>query len=317
MRVENGRGLPCAAVSWRKEPLVLSRLAISHIADHNCDLKPDSDNSTGLAHHLASRSGNIGGPIRLAKEPALRRNVRQMNLAMARRNDDLDRRPPISNGGGKLDAIHTTGHVDIGENDLNVRVDHQHVDSHFVEIGQELDLHDAIFVGHSVSCMIGALASIDAPGMFSKLVMVSPSPRYIDDGDYEGGFSAAQIEELLASMSDNHLGWSASMAPAIMGNPDRPELGEELTNSFCRTDPEIAKHFARATFTSDNRADLAKVRTDTVILQTRDDIIASEKVGKYVNRHIEGSQIVYLDASGHCPNLSAPNAVIAAIDEFI
>jgi sigma-B regulation protein RsbQ len=186
-----------------------------------------------------------------------------------------------------------------------------------VEIGRELELRDAVFVGHSVSAMIGALASVAAPGMFAKLVMVGPSPRYIDDGDYTGGFSEKQIEDLLVSLADNHLGWSAAMAPAIMGNPDRPELGEELTNSFCRTDPEIAKQFARTTFMSDNRSDLKKIKADTLILQTRDDIIASEKVGEFVNREIEGSRIVYLDATGHCPNLSAPNAVIAAMNEFV
>jgi len=186
-----------------------------------------------------------------------------------------------------------------------------------VDIGRELNLRDAIFVGHSVSAMIGALASIDAPGMFGKLVMVGPSARYIDDGDYYGGFSSAQIDELLSSLADNHLGWSAAMAPAIMGNPDRPELGEELTNAFCRTDPEIAKQFARATFTSDNRADLKNVTADTLILQARDDIIASEKVGEFVHREIAGSRIVYLDATGHCPNLSAPGAVIAAMNVFV
>jgi sigma-B regulation protein RsbQ len=137
-----------------------------------------------------------------------------------------------------------------------------------VEIGREFELQDAIFVGHSVSAMIGALASIAAPGLFAKLVMVGPSPCYIDEGDYTGGFSKEQIEELLSSLADNHLGWSAAMAPAIMGNPDRPELGEELTDSFCRTDPEIAKQFARATFMSDNRSDLKRVKARTLILQT-------------------------------------------------
>jgi sigma-B regulation protein RsbQ len=186
-----------------------------------------------------------------------------------------------------------------------------------VEIGRELDLADAIFVGHSVSAMIGALASIEAPEMFAELVMVGPSPRYIDDGDYQGGFSAAQIEELLESLADNHMGWSAAMAPAIMGNPSRPELGEELTNSFCRTDPEIAKQFARATFTSDNRADLPKVTARTLILQSSDDIIADEQVGGYVNRAIAGSRLVHLEASGHCPNLSAPSEVIASMNAFV
>lgn len=186
-----------------------------------------------------------------------------------------------------------------------------------VEIGRELNLKNAVFVGHSVSAMIGALASIKAPDMFTHLVMVGPSPRYIDDGDYVGGFSAEQIEELLASLADNHMGWSAAMAPAIMGNPDRPELGEELTNSFCRTDPEIAKQFASATFMADNRNDLGKITARTLILQSSDDIIAAENVGEYVNREVPGSQIVYLKASGHCPNLSAPDEVISAMRDFV
>lgn len=213
-------------------------------------------------------------------------------------------------------------HVGAGRSDLKAFDRAKYSDlkgyaSDVIEIGRALQLEGAVFVGHSVSAMIGALASISAPGMFAKLVMVGPSPRYIDDGDYSGGFSTLQIEELLSSLADNHLGWSAAMAPAIMGNPDRPELGEELVNSFCRTDPEIARHFARTTFTSDNRTDLKKVIADTLILQTRDDIIASEEVGEYVRREIEGSQIVYLDATGHCPNLSAPAAVIEAMNEFL
>lgn len=186
-----------------------------------------------------------------------------------------------------------------------------------VELGCKLDWKDAVFVGHSVSAMIGILASLKAPGMFIKLILVGPSPRYIDDDGYSGGFSADQINHLLDGLADNHMGWSAAMAPAIMGNPDRPELGEELTNSFCRTDPEIALQFARTTFMSDNRADLAKVAADTLILQCSDDIIASEQVGEYVHQHIPRSHILYLKASGHCPNLSAPTEVIEAIRSFV
>lgn len=186
-----------------------------------------------------------------------------------------------------------------------------------VEIGTSLNLDDAVFVGHSVSAMIGVLAAAKAPGMFSALVMVGPSPRYIDDGDYRGGFSAADIEGLLDSMAENHMGWSNAMAPAIIGNADRPELGQELTASFCRTDPEIARHFARTTFSSDNRADLASVSVPTLILQCRDDIIADEKVGRYVHDAVPGSQYVLLDATGHCPNLSAPNEVIREIRAFV
>ena len=186
-----------------------------------------------------------------------------------------------------------------------------------VDIGRELGWKDAVFVGHSVSAMIGVLASQKAPGMFSKLVLVGPSPRYIDDEGYFGGFTPEQIDELLEGLADNHMGWSAAMAPAIMGNPDRPELGAELINSFCRTDPEIARQFARATFMSDNRADLQSVVADTLILQCSDDIIASERVGEYVRDQIPGSRIVYLQASGHCPNLSAPAEVVRAIRSFV
>lgn len=186
-----------------------------------------------------------------------------------------------------------------------------------VEIGRELELHDAIFVGHSVSAMIGVLASLQAPKMFESLVLVGPSPRYIDDGDYVGGFTQIQIEELLDSLADNYMGWSATMAPAIMGNPDRPELAQELTNSFCRTDPDIVKEFARVTFMSDNRADLPRVQVRSLVLQCREDIIASEDVGRYVHRHLPHSQLVILNATGHCPNLSAPKEVISSIQAFI
>lgn len=178
-------------------------------------------------------------------------------------------------------------------------------------------LTNAVFVGHSVSSMIGALASQKAPGMFGALVMVGPSARYIDDGDYVGGFSEAQIEELLQFLEANHMGWSAQMAPAIMGNPDRPELGQELTNSFCQTDPEIAKAFARVTFTSDNRADLPKIEVPTLILQCSEDIIASKEVGEFVHRQIPNSEMIVLEATGHCPNLSAPDEVIAAMRTFV
>ena len=165
--------------------------------------------------------------------------------------------------------------------------------------------------------MIGALAAIKAPDLFEALVMVGPSARYTNDGDYLGGFTDAQIQELLEFLDSNHLGWSAAMAPTIMGNADRPELGQELTNSFCRTDPEIAKHFARTVFTSDNRADLPQVPVRTLILQCAEDVIAPTAVGEYVHQHIPGSQFVQLRATGHCPNLSAPDETAAAIRAFL
>ena len=186
-----------------------------------------------------------------------------------------------------------------------------------VDVVRELGLEGAVFVGHSVSAMIGVVASLVAPGLFSKLVLVGPSPRYIDDGDYRGGFNAEQIDEMLAFLKENPLAWSQAMAPAIMGNTERPELGEELTASFCRSNPTIAEAFARATFTSDNRADLARVTAPTLILQCRDDIIAPEVVGRYVHERIAGSTFVLLEATGHCPNLSAPAEVVSAILAFV
>jgi sigma-B regulation protein RsbQ len=185
-----------------------------------------------------------------------------------------------------------------------------------LDICRELDLRNVVFVGHSVSSMIGALASIAEPDRFAKLVFVGPSARYINDGEYVGGFSEADIAELLESLGSNYLGWSSAMAPVIMGNAERPELGEELTASFCRTDPDIARRFARVTFLSDNRADLARVTTPTLILQCTEDAIAPVAVGQYVHDAMPDSTFVMLQARGHCPNLSAPEATTAAIAEF-
>jgi sigma-B regulation protein RsbQ len=189
--------------------------------------------------------------------------------------------------------------------------------SDVVEICRELGLTDVVFVGHSVSAMIGVLALQQAPELFGALVMIGPSPRYVNDGEYSGGFGRADIVEMLDSLESNHLGWSAQMAPVIMGNPERPELGEELTNSFCRTDPEIARRFARVTFLSDNRDDLSAVTVPTLVLQCTDDVIAPEVVGRYVHAAIPGSVFAQLTATGHCPNLSAPEETTAAIRAFL
>ena len=213
-------------------------------------------------------------------------------------------------------------HVGAGGSDLRAYDPQKHSSlagyaDDVVEIGNQLDLKDAVFVGHSVSAMIGLLASLRAPGMFRSLVMVGPSPRYIDDESYIGGFKREQISELLDFLADNHMGWSTTMAPVIMGNPDRPELGAELTNSFCRTDPDIAKEFARVTFNSDNRADLAKVTIPTLILQCSEDVIAPLAVGEFMHREMANSKLVILKATGHCPNLSAPDEVISAMRSFV
>ncbi|GAA2518361.1 alpha/beta hydrolase [Streptomyces gobitricini] len=186
-----------------------------------------------------------------------------------------------------------------------------------LDVCRELGLHDTVFVGHSVSAMAGVLAAAREPERFGKLVLLTPSPCYIDDDGYRGGFSKEDIDELLESLDANYLGWSGAMAPMIMGNPDRPELGEELTNAFCRTDPAIARVFARTTFLSDSRDDLARVAVPTLVVECAEDMIAPREVGAYVHAAIPGSRLVTLDATGHCPQLSAPEATVEAIVSFV
>lgn len=175
----------------------------------------------------------------------------------------------------------------------------------------------AIFVGHSVSAMIGALADLRRPGRMMAHVMVGPSPCYVNQDGYTGGFERDDIDDLLSALESNYLGWSSNMAPAIMGAPDRPALADELTNSFCRTDPEIAKHFARVTFLSDHRAELPQLQTPTLILQCSDDIIAPVEVGHYMHRVMPRSMLRVIDNVGHCPHLSAPSLSTRAIEEFL
>jgi sigma-B regulation protein RsbQ len=185
-----------------------------------------------------------------------------------------------------------------------------------LEIVEELDLHQVVFVGHSVSAMIGALATIHDPTRFAKLVLLTPSPRYIDDAGYRGGFSEADIGELLESLEQNYLGWSRAMAPVIMGTPERPELQDELGEAFCRTDPTCARVFARTTFLSDSRPDLPRVSLPTLVIESAEDAIAPREVGAYVHTHTPRSRLVTVNTTGHCPHVSAPDATASAIAEF-
>jgi sigma-B regulation protein RsbQ len=186
-----------------------------------------------------------------------------------------------------------------------------------IALARAADMRAGVFVGHSVSAMIGLLAAKRAPELFEALVLIGPSPCYVNDGDYVGGFERSQIEELLEFLDSNHLGWSQAMAPVIMGNPDRPELGEELAASFCSGDPEITRAWARTTFFADNRADLEPVGARILILQCRDDVIAPICVGEYMAAALAGSELVIMKATGHCPNLSAPAETIAAMKAFL
>jgi sigma-B regulation protein RsbQ len=186
-----------------------------------------------------------------------------------------------------------------------------------LEVIDEFAQGPVILVGHSVSTMIGLLAGVRAPECFAAHVMVGPSPCYINDGDYVGGFSREDIDSLLDTLESNYLGWASSMAPAIMGAPGQPELAVELTESFCRTDPDIAKQFARVTFMSDNRADVPKLAAPTLVIQSSDDLIAPLAVGDYLQRNLPSCTLRVVENVGHCPHLSAPRASAGAMDEFL
>lgn len=186
-----------------------------------------------------------------------------------------------------------------------------------LDICEALNLHNAIFVGHSVSSMIGILAANKNPEYFDKLILIGPSPRYLNDEGYCGGFERSDLENLFEFMDSNYLGWSSAMAPAIMGNASRPELGEFLTTSFCTTDPEIARSFARTTFFSDNRSDLKEVKVPSLTLQCREDIIAPQQIGKFVEENMPQNTLYLMRATGHCPHISEPQETISAIKNFL
>ena len=186
-----------------------------------------------------------------------------------------------------------------------------------LDVVHALDLREVVFVGHSVSSMIGVLAANREPDRFEKLILIGPSPRYINDEQYVGGFDRKDIDGLFEMMDRNFLGWANFLAPAIMKNPDRPELGEELTESFCSTDPVIARRFAAATFLADNRADLKGVSVPSLILQCSDDMVAPEEVGRYLHGELAESTLRIMKATGHCPHMSHPEETIALIKEYL
>jgi len=186
-----------------------------------------------------------------------------------------------------------------------------------LEVIEALAIKQVIFIGHSVSCMIGARAALAQPAYFSDLIFVAPSPCYFNDGDYMGGMEKEDLEALFNMMDSNYLGWSGAMAPLIMGNTDRPELGGELTANFCATDPDIAREFARVTFYTDCRTDLKSLTVPSLTLQCAEDILAPIVVGQYINQHTPGNTLVLLEATGHCPHLSAPAKTIEAIDGYL
>ncbi len=210
-----------------------------------------------------------------------------------------------------------SGNSDLSAYDFKKYASLQGYANDLLEIIDQVALKPIVFVGHSVSAIIGLLAAIEAPDKFICQIMVGPSPCYINDGDYIGGFSRSDVEELCNTIDSNYLGWSSTMAPAIMGAPGKPELALELTNSFCRTDPKIAKHFARVTFLSDHRDALPKSSTPTLILQCSDDFIAPCTVGHYMQKTMPNADLCIIDNVGHCPHISAPDASTKAIEAYI
>jgi len=218
--------------------------------------------------------------------------------------------------------IVTFDYVGAGESDLSAYSQEKYstLDGYaqdLLEIYEALDLKDTILVAHSVSSMIAVLAGIKRPELFSSIIFLGPSPRYLNDADYNGGFERNELEELFEMMDNNYLGWSRALAPSIMGNSERPELGERLTNSFCATDPDIAKQFARVTFLSDNREDLPKLKVPTLTLQCTNDIIAPMSIGYYMNENMKDNTLVVMEATGHCPHMSAVDETITAIRNYL
>jgi sigma-B regulation protein RsbQ len=213
-------------------------------------------------------------------------------------------------------------YVGAGKSDLSAYTDSRYgsLDGYaqdVIDICTELQLENVVFIGHSVSSMIGLLAIKYAPEMFTKIVFIGPSPRYLNDEDYEGGIDREDLEDLLEVMDSNYLGWSRMVAPLIMGNAQEPELAEALTASFCATDPDIAKKFARVTFMSDNRKDLSCLNIPSLTIQCEEDFLTSKEVALYIQDHTINNQVMMLSSKGHCPQLSDPQGVINAIRSFI
>lgn len=186
-----------------------------------------------------------------------------------------------------------------------------------LDICQQLGLRDVLLVGHSVGAMIGTLAAIRQPTYFERLLLICPSPCYLNEADYYGGFERADVDNMLSFMERDFVGWADTFAPLIMGNPDRPTLSAELIHSFCQNDPVIAKKFARVTFLSDNRADLSRLRTPCLLVQCAEDLIAPREVGAFLHRAIPDSMLVTLPVSGHCPHVSAPRETLAAMEAYM
>jgi len=213
-------------------------------------------------------------------------------------------------------------YVGAGQSDLNsydpkryATLDGYAID--ILEICEALKLEDVVFVGHSVSCMIGVLAAIRQPAIFKKLIFIGPSPCYINKGSYTGGFDQETIDSLFEVMDEDYISWARSLAPTIMANENGPELAQELADSFCSIDPDIAKDFARVTFLSDNRKDLPLVPVESLTIQCTDDIIAPLVVGQYINENTLKNTLTVIKAYGHCLHMSHPAQTIAAIRTYL
>lgn len=181
---------------------------------------------------------------------------------------------------------------------------------------EELQLEDVVYVGHSVAASIGAIACNMAPARFGLLAMLTPSPCFQNDSvGYEGGFSAEQLQALVQSLSDDHAAWSATLAPVIMGNADRPALASHLEAKFCAMDPTIAKRWAAATFFSDDRAAMQRLQRPVVLLHSTEDALVPAAVRTWFETNMPAALTRILNATGHCPHVSNPGEVATVLDE--
>jgi sigma-B regulation protein RsbQ len=213
-------------------------------------------------------------------------------------------------------------HVGAGSSDVSAYSPHRYRSLHsyaddLLEILAELDVENVLYIGHSMSGMIGLLAALLCPARFSRMIFINASPRYLNDGDYHGGFEQREIDEMIAAMVGNYQLWASGFAGLMAGNPERPELVQSFTATLAATRPDIAVAVMRLLFQSDHRAELSRLEIPTLILQSSHDIAVPRQVGEYLTQKIPNATLRMLDARGHLPHMSVPDAVLDAISSFL
>ncbi len=209
------------------------------------------------------------------------------------------------------------GQSDLSEYDFKAyRTLQRHADD-LTAILEDLEVSDGVLIGHSVGATIACLAALKCPERISALALVAPSPSFMNDAAYTGGFDREALEGLVNLMDENFLGWTSRVTPTIAGEDRAGETAAELTQSFCRTDPAIAKHFGRITFLADHRADMKRVEAPAAIIQCTDDALAPVDVGVWLSENMKRGTLKFIEATGHCPHMTEPAKTTEAIREFL